>query len=312
VTQKLVWLKKVGLDPQMRGLPVSIAIRLALEYFHPDKGYAWVSQGRLARELHCTLRNCQKAMDRMVEAGWLARKVRKRQGVTNCYWLAVDGISDISPRLAAQTDDLEAVGGVRRPRRRGYVASDVGGYVASDVGGYVASDVGGYVASDVQKKGTYKTGEPQEGRRAHARATPTPRPLEAAPLEEASEKHPAGGNNRAAHKPAGGNRATPFPEGWELSAAQLSVAKSIAGWERDRADREFIKFRVHHEEEESKRRHWPAAWEKWCCDGAKFDERDGGRRSNTKKGRRIVTEEDLIDLADDLEQHLLRNNRKQS
>jgi hypothetical protein len=288
MVHKLDWLERVLCDPAMPRLALAVAGLLAVRYFNAEKGYAWMGQATLARRLQANPRSVQRAIARLLAAGWVKCTVSKGRGNANEYRPAIDGISAalIGGENTASTTRKHGVDAVLKPsktrrRRRPIVEKAI-------------------------QQGA------QEGRRAHARATPPHRPLEAAPLEEASENQSAGRNNRAAHQSAGSVRATPFPEGWELSAAQLSVAQSIAGWEHDRAGREFIKFRGHHEEEESKRRQWPVAWEKWCCDGAKFDEQDGGRRSTTKKGGRIVTEDDLIDQADDLEKYLLRNNRKQS
>jgi hypothetical protein len=48
---------------------------------------------QMVRELHTDRRNCQRAIDRLVEAGWLKRKTSKNRGYSNRYWLAGAGPS---------------------------------------------------------------------------------------------------------------------------------------------------------------------------------------------------------------------------
>jgi hypothetical protein len=136
---KLVWLLAVASDPRMRGLPCAVAVLLALRYFHPETGQAWPSQERLSRELSCTRQNCQRAIDRLIVAGWLSKR-SGGHGRSNTYWLNIAHSS-----LASEA---------ALPARLGSLASEANSGLASEA----------------LKKGK-KVGKKRRGERA--RATPS-------------------------------------------------------------------------------------------------------------------------------------------
>jgi hypothetical protein len=150
---RLAWLERLATDERARGLPLSCAVLLATRYINAKTGKAWPSVARLAREVKATRFNTVRALDRLVEAGYLRRERTVGRGHTNRYSLR-KGLADESisrkekgsqasglkgsrtslikgvNRLASEPRTLERINpGMERregpPRRK--LVSDVGG-----------------------------------------------------------------------------------------------------------------------------------------------------------------------------------------
>jgi DNA-binding MarR family transcriptional regulator len=76
IKRKWAWLEAVASDPQISRLPLAIAVKLAVRYFNSETGQAWPGVDRLADELNATARNCRRALDRLVETGYIERRRR--------------------------------------------------------------------------------------------------------------------------------------------------------------------------------------------------------------------------------------------
>jgi len=87
VKHRMQWLEAVASDKRMRGLPSACAILLATRYVNSQHGMAWPSIDRLASELHTDRRNCRRALDRLVDAGWIGRSLGGGRGRSNRYHL---------------------------------------------------------------------------------------------------------------------------------------------------------------------------------------------------------------------------------
>src|SRR5262249_60516401 len=80
VKHRMQWLEAVARDKRMRGLPSACAILLATRYVNSKNGMAWPSIDRLASELDTDRRNCRRALDRLVDAGWIGRSLGGGRG----------------------------------------------------------------------------------------------------------------------------------------------------------------------------------------------------------------------------------------
>ncbi|HUU94709.1 MAG TPA: hypothetical protein VM487_03140 [Phycisphaerae bacterium] len=73
-------------------------------------------------------------------------------------------------------------------------------------------------------------------------------------------------------------RAAPFPSDWTCGSRELTAAaQSAARWDRERAQKEFIKFRRWHEDRGTRSPDWDKNWTAWCNKGAEIQNRDRAR-----------------------------------
>jgi Helix-turn-helix domain len=90
-TTRFSWLDGVSRDPRMRGLPLAIAIQFAANYFNSNTGAAWPAQKTLARRLGADRRSIQRALNTLIEAGWLRRERVSGGRKSNRYWMQMGG-----------------------------------------------------------------------------------------------------------------------------------------------------------------------------------------------------------------------------
>src|SRR5438132_12037544 len=79
IIRKLEWMEAVAADIH-EWLPLAVAVKLAARYFNNQSETAWPGIDRLAEELGTHRRNIQRAMDVLVDAGWLERERERRGG----------------------------------------------------------------------------------------------------------------------------------------------------------------------------------------------------------------------------------------
>jgi Helix-turn-helix domain len=96
VKYRLQWLEEVATDKRMRGLPLACATLLATRYVNRKNGLAWPSVDRLASELQTDRRNCRRALDRLVDAGWIGRSIGGGRGRSNRYHLKAGPTATLS------------------------------------------------------------------------------------------------------------------------------------------------------------------------------------------------------------------------
>lgn len=76
---------------------------------------------------------------------------------------------------------------------------------------------------------------------------------------------------------------THFPKEWEFARIEAeAAAASSAGWDEERAAREFVKFREWHQERATGSSDWQKSWKKWCETGAGIDRRDTTHNSTKR------------------------------
>jgi hypothetical protein len=96
---------------------------------------------------------------------------------------------------------------------------------------------------------------------------------------------------RRAYDEAKRSRAKPtegetFPEGWLLGDAERKDAKRIVGWDAERAEAEFEKFRDYHVEHDTRYRSWDHGWRNWCRKGVEIDKRPPSNKQQESTGLR--------------------------
>jgi hypothetical protein len=174
--------------------------------------------------------------------------------------------------IAAGWIECETGGGGRgqRNRYRMGVASDAERRkgVASDRKGRRSEPKKG-VASDAREKGDGKKGGE---RRESARVAPS----SFSSSSKRSERMERAFQNAAAKRTEGET----FPAG-VLVPSSLDEAERIAGWDRERAQAEFLKFSNYCREEG--RQPTPSAWRNWCRRGLEFDTRDAKSNRPTRE-----------------------------
>jgi hypothetical protein len=105
VKHRMQWLEAVARDKRMRGLPSACATLLATRYVNSKNGMAWPSIDRLASELHTDRRNCRRALDRLVDAGWIGRSIGGGRGRSNRYHLKGGACAPLSGTENGGVDD---------------------------------------------------------------------------------------------------------------------------------------------------------------------------------------------------------------
>jgi len=73
VRRKEQWLRAIAADTRLlEWAPLAVAVALG-SYLNNTSEEAWPGIERLAQDLNADRRSCQRALDRLVEAGWLRR-----------------------------------------------------------------------------------------------------------------------------------------------------------------------------------------------------------------------------------------------
>jgi hypothetical protein len=84
--RKLTWLEAVAQDRRARGLPLAVAVVIAVRYLNRETQNAWPAVATLAKAVDAHRRNVQRALNCLIERGWLSRVPRARR--TNVYRIA--------------------------------------------------------------------------------------------------------------------------------------------------------------------------------------------------------------------------------
>jgi biotin operon repressor len=106
---KLTWIKHVGVHRGLSHFDAHLAIVL-MGYVNNETGETFVSQGKLAEKLGAIVRGVQKALDALVEAGYL-KKLREGHGpkTPNLYTLTLPRTSDRGPAKATTKGQTDAI-----------------------------------------------------------------------------------------------------------------------------------------------------------------------------------------------------------
>jgi DNA-binding MarR family transcriptional regulator len=93
VKRRMDWLAAIAADHKQRGLPLGVAVLLVAKYFNSDTGKAWPAIERLADDLNADRRNLRRAIERLVDSGYLRRHRNRNQGPgrTNTYQMREEG-----------------------------------------------------------------------------------------------------------------------------------------------------------------------------------------------------------------------------
>lgn len=119
--RKLAWLEAVTSAPALhqQWLALAVAVLLATRYLNREKEEAWPSVDTLASKLHATPRNVRRAIDLLVEEGWL---IRKRGGHgpkdTNRYRIKEVAHDPLPARRQSPTTGKEVVDDRKSRRTR--------------------------------------------------------------------------------------------------------------------------------------------------------------------------------------------------
>jgi len=89
---KLKLLQAIAEDSTLAETDVRLSILLLTRYFNSEKGYAWPSRTRLARELGVALSTVTRALNRLEKRGYFAVRRDKGRGRTNHYYPAFDAV----------------------------------------------------------------------------------------------------------------------------------------------------------------------------------------------------------------------------
>jgi hypothetical protein len=269
VRHKLTWLEGVAQDQSLSRLALRIAILMVTRYMNAKWRLAWPSAAKLADVLSAHPRNIQRAIEELVNAGWLSKSPGAR-GRANRYRLGTP--------LGYGASDVDVSSAVRRQRRWGYGASDVSGNVT---GAVLTQEPGKQPGNKRGHKGHAPSpgDDLQEERQAGETSSKSSSGVSSQSSSRVSSSqrvHSSSQQNRGSSSNHGSSRSSrdpniPFPPDWKFGPAELKVAREIAGWDPVHAEHEFNRFRDRHVAKGTLFRSWSAAWSKWCRDGLDFD-----------------------------------------
>ncbi len=251
-SERLEWLDQVSRDPDMRGLPTAVAVQLASRYINSTTGRAWPGHTLLATTLCANRRSIQRAIDALVDAGHLGRELGGTGRRSNRYRMRF--------RSGVETASHETRSGVDVPEGRS-ASTERGGLRTALIRGRNSGTNAGKARTCEDTFFSSGSGnEPASPQRSTDHAAQSDEPNSSCP---ASDKRP--------------RRANSLPGQWCIGAAELDAAQRCAGWNPERAKAEFDHFCSHHKAKGTQARDWQAAWEVWCRNGYKFDQRPGPR-----------------------------------
>ena len=107
-----------------------------------------------------------------------------------------------------------------------------------------------------------------------------PEKAASAPGKGRRQRRPNKGNTSGSNAGKAARQAPLLPDNWEAGAPEFASAQRLAGWDPERAREEFEHFCAHHRTKGTRSRDWPASWEIWARNGAKFDQRAAPRGSS--------------------------------
>jgi hypothetical protein len=81
--RKLSWLEAVACDRRTRGLPLAVAVVIAVRYLNSESENAWPAVATLAKAVDTDRRSVQRALRGLIDRGWLSCARRDRR--TNVY-----------------------------------------------------------------------------------------------------------------------------------------------------------------------------------------------------------------------------------
>ncbi len=249
-SQRLEWLDQVSRDPDMRGLPTSIAVQLASRYVNSTTGRAWPGHALLATTLCANRRSIQRAIDALVDAGYLGRELGGTGRRSNTYRLRF--------RSGVETAHEETRGGADAPAGRS-ASTERGGLRTALIRGKNSGNNSGKARD--HEDHVFSSGsriEPTLPQRSTGHA---------AQSDEPNSSHPASNT-----KPPP-RRASLLPQGWVLGAPEFELAQRCTSWDAERPKIEFDHFCAHHKAKGTRSSDWLASWEVWCRNGSKFDQR---------------------------------------
>jgi hypothetical protein len=264
--RKLSWLEALAKDYPTRGLAHDIGVMYATRYLNSESHDGWVGVNTLASQLGAARSSIMRALARLVEGGWLVRAQQGGSGWgdTNHYRL---------PTIIPQPQ--------------------------SSVGATGSAGTSKRVARTLRKGSADATRTPRRKPRRESReGAPPHSPQLSVERKQARtgsvQPMPAGRSGAVRNRKGGGREPLrSFPSNWEVGAAELHHAYSIAGWDANRAQQEFVRFRDYHRDEKDNRfRSWSVQWRRWCDDGRKYDEkhvpRSGRRETRHEKTVRVM------------------------
>jgi Helix-turn-helix domain len=254
VARKFQALERIAADDRLRRwLPLAVAVKIICRYLNSKKEKAWPGIERLAKDLGTDRRNVRRAIDALVETGWLARKVGGGRKNTNVYRLKGGVSAPVS--TSNKQGSIRPETGVDRPGNRGRSAPRNLDEPLNNSGRRRSGDV------LTQDAGSEREQSDHPRKPNPSRARPATRPRRRSNF--------------------GRPMATGFPPDLQLSDANVEVARESAGWDRRRAEIEFTRFRDWHTERGTLRAGWAGAWRNWCEIGKGID----ARKQRSKSGR---------------------------
>jgi hypothetical protein len=240
VKRRMDWLVAIVADPTQNKLSLAVAVILVARYFNSATDKAWPGTRRLAEELKTDRRNLHRALDRLIASGHLDRKPARGRGNTDTYLMVLrrkrrpdDAFYDGEEEEKAST---EVVKGVYRGRKRRPIDAET----LEEPRMNPRND-------DGARERSLDSGSREEaGSRRSTRPSKSTRPsLPSQRFRPVSSR-------------------TTFPPELKFGETHASEAARIAGWDRERAQKEFEGFRGWHLDHDTRQVEWDGAWQNWC------------------------------------------------
>jgi hypothetical protein len=245
-------------------LPLAVVNVLDV-YINNEKGYAFPKIETIARNLNTDRRNVQRAIKRLVDDGWVVLKRGGGAGKSHRYYMG-DGNGGVWNAV------LDGKGGVWNA-------------VLEEKGGV-------WNAVLDAKRAAYGTPEPRRrkrnlGEKRNLGGTRARDPDLSTGKEATGPSRSSTAARSTNHQRFNGAQ---IPPEWQFGSEEAATAaSSLAQWDLERAQVEFIKFHRHHTRNKTPARDWSARWESWCDKGPEYE-----RRPSRSSSSRIEDELDDV------------------
>jgi DNA-binding MarR family transcriptional regulator len=246
VSQRMSWLAAIAADPKQRGLALSVAVLLVAKFFNSQTGKAWPGTERLAKDLNADRRNLRRVIDQLVDGGYLRRERNRNRGSGHTNIYTMREKEGVRAPVSN-----EQQGGRMRPERRAYSPFKEG------------------VRTPRILEESKMNPRNDDGARERSRDSGSRKELSTQPSKSTRPSLPS----------------ATFPPELKFGEAHAREASRIAGWDRERAQREFESCRGWHLDHDTRRMGWDQAWRNWCETGKGIDARKAERDLARRPGR---------------------------
>lgn len=263
---KFEWLHVLLMDVPTRGIAHDLGALFATRYLNPESEDAWPGIDTLADDLAISRRGCIKALNKLIDGGWLKRE-RGGGGRSSRYRLP-NRIP--MPRRSDREDDIDTsearfTGAPQRTNQCTVEHQPVHpGSPHQCTPVHPNREVKGKRREEEGVQPALRRDSPSIPRVVSTRAAATRQPREAKHQQsDRSEAQQPRNHTVTSTRP----KVSTFPDDWTLGNDEIAAAHRLVDWDLPKTEQEFATFKDWHASRGTQSSNWPASWRTWCRRG---------------------------------------------